>query len=94
MRPGKTHFEQISVDTVLKIAKRLRDDNFGGDMVNIQTPEEVSSPPEKGWRAVAQQIQHEQDPKTMSLLVQKLLIELDEETLPKNRGIGRSGLPS
>ncbi len=93
MRPGKTHFEQISVDTVLKIAKKLRDDNFGGDIVNIQTPEEVSSPL-KGWRAVAQQIQHEQDPKTMSLLVQKLLIELDEETSPKNRGIGRSGIPS
>jgi hypothetical protein len=92
MRAAKTHFEQIPVDTVLKVAKRLPENNVdGNDSVNVETQDEVSSPNEEGWREVAQQVQQEQDPKRLSGLVQKLLIELDEEKLRKNGTIGRSG---
>ena len=92
MRAAKTHFEQIPVDTVMKIAKKLPQSNVvGNDSVNVETRDEVSSPHEEGWREVAQQIQQEQDPKTVSLLVQKLLTELDEEKLRKNGSIGLSG---
>ena len=92
MRPAKTHFEQIPVETVLKITKKLpepEDDLGGNDSVN-ETRDEVSPPHDEGWRAVAQQIQHEQDPKRMGDLVQKLLTELDEQQLRKDGNIGRS----
>ena len=93
MRPAKTHFEQIPVDTVMKIAKKLpeAENDLGGyDSANGETRDEVSSPHQEAWRAVAQQIQHEQDSTRMGELVQKLLTELDEQQLRKNGTIGRS----
>jgi hypothetical protein len=92
MRAAKTHFEQIPVDTVMKIATRLPDNDLAEDsIVNIETRDEVSSPPQEGWRAVAQQIQQERDPKTVSVLVQKLIAELDEVELRRHGATGRSG---
>ena len=91
MRAAKTHFDQIPVDTVMKIAKKLPQNDVGGnDCVNVETRDEVSSVHEEGWREVAQQIQQEQDPKRVSGLVEKLLTQLDEEKLRKS-GIGRLG---
>lgn len=94
MRLGKTYFEQIPVDTVSRIAKKLPDnDVVENKTVNVELRGELSSPPQESWREVAQQIQNERDPKTMSLLVQKLLAELDEEHLRRNGPIDRSGSP-
>ena len=82
MRASKTHFEQIPVETVKKIATELPDNNAGGnDSVNVETPDEVKSPHHEGWREVAHQVQQEQDPQKMSGLVHRLLAELDEEHL-------------
>ncbi len=92
MRAAKTHFEQIPVDIVMKIATRLPDNDVAEeDSVNIEARDEVSAPPQEGWRAVAQQIQQERDPKAMSVLVQKLIAELDEEELRRHGATGRSG---
>jgi hypothetical protein len=91
MRAVKTYFEQIPVDAVMKIATRLPNNDLAEEgSVNIETRDEVTSPPAEGWRAVAQQIQQERDPKTMSVLVQKLIAELDEEELRRHGATGRS----
>ena len=91
MRAAKTYFQQIPVDTVMRIATRLPDNDVAeDDSVMVETRDEISSPPQEGWRAVAQQIQQERDPKMMSILVQKLIAELDEEELRRHGATGRS----
>ena len=83
MQASKTHFEQIPVETVKKIAKELPDNNaIGNDSAGVEAREEITSPQER-WREVAQEVQQEKDPKRMIGLVQQLIAELDEEQLRK-----------
>jgi hypothetical protein len=73
MRAAKTHFEQIPVETVKKIAKEFR-------VLDVITP------PQERWRLVAEQVQQEQDPKRLTELVEQLLEEFDGKDLRKGSG--------
>ena len=73
MRASRTHFEQIPVETVKKIAIEMRD--------------EITSPLVR-WREVAQQVQQEQDPTRMIELVQQLVGEFDAEEIRKRERSG------
>ena len=77
MRASKTHFEQIPVATVKKIAKELPKSSV--------MPDEIT-PPQENWRELAKQVQQEQDPKRMTELVTQLLAEFDEGNLRKGSG--------
>ncbi len=79
MRASKTHFEQIPVATVKKIAKEF------GDTSAIQAPDEIT-PPQEHWRRVAEQVQQEQDPKRLTELVEQLLEEFDGKGVRKDSG--------
>ena len=80
----KTHFEQISVETVKKIATELPPTNGAGNQSGSdETYTEFASAP-KGWREVAQQVQLEQDPTKMVDLVRQLIAEFDKEELRKH----------
>ena len=76
MRASKTHFEQIPVETVKKIAKELPETS------GVQTLDEVM-PPQENWRELAKQVQEEQDPKRITQLVTQLLAEFDLRDLRK-----------
>jgi hypothetical protein len=76
MRASKTHFEQIPVETVKKIAKELPES---------VAPDEIS-PPHEGWRELAKQAVQEPDPKRMTELVTQLLAEFEEANLRKASG--------
>jgi hypothetical protein len=77
MRASKTHFEQIPVATVKKIAKELPKSSV--------VPDEIT-PPQENWRELAKQVQQEQDPKRMTELVTQLLAEFDAGNLRKGSG--------
>jgi hypothetical protein len=77
MRASKTHFEQIPVATVKKIAKELPKSSVMPDEITL---------PQENWRELAKQVQQEQDPKRMTELVTQLLAEFDEENLRKGSG--------
>ena len=79
MRASKTHFEQIPVETVKKIAKELPETS------GVQLLDEVR-PPQEPWRELAKQVQEEQDPKRMSELVTQLLVAFDERNPRKESG--------
>jgi hypothetical protein len=79
MRASKTHFEQVSVETVKKIAKEFRETSA------VQALDEIT-PPQERWRLVAEQVQQEQDPKRLTELVEQLLEEFDEKDLRKVPG--------
>lgn len=74
MRASKTHFEQIPVETVKKIAKELPDTSAG------QAQDEIT-PLQEHWKEVAKQVQQEHDPKRMTELVTQLLAEFDKRSL-------------
>ena len=78
MRASKTHFEQIPVATVKKIAKELPK-----SCVRSRTRSPLLR---RDWRELAKQVQQEQDPKRMTELVTQLLAEFDEENLRKGSG--------
>ena len=84
MHDPKTHFEQIPVETVKKIATRLPEKEFpgedaiGDDTVDVETEQKGTSPQER-WRDVAQDVQREEDPKKIVGLVQQLIATLDDE---------------
>lgn len=73
MRASKTHFEQIPVETVKRIATELPETCVG------QARYETT--PRERWREVALQVQQEQDPNKMTELVQQLLAEFDRRDL-------------
>ena len=79
METRKTHFEQIPITTVKKIA-----DEFSANKIGHHAPEAVSSHPES-WREVAKRVQKETDSGKMIELVRKLITTYDEETT-QNRG--------
>jgi hypothetical protein len=79
MRASKTHFEQIPVETVKKIAKEFR------EISAVQALDQMT-PPQERWRQVAERVQQEQDPRRLTELVEQLLEEFDETDLRKGSG--------
>jgi hypothetical protein len=80
----KTHFEQIPVEVVKKIAAILpaeefpNDDASGDDTAEIEIEKKATTADER-WREVAQKVQHEPDPQKMIGLVQELIAAFDNE---------------
>lgn len=88
MRASKTHFEQIPVETVKKIAKESPDTNeVQSYSVSAETRDEVTSPQEH-WRKVAKQAQNEQDPNKLLELVEELIAEFDEQIRKRPGSVG------
>jgi hypothetical protein len=79
MVKSKTHFEQVPVEMVKKIAKALREkalsgnDAIGNDSVAAQ----------EDWRQLAQRVQQEPDPSRMIGLVEQLIVTFDKEKAQK-----------
>lgn len=81
MPMSKTNFEQIPVDIVKKIA---------AVDPPVHEPENKKAPAgdtttQAGWRALAERVQQEEDPRKMMGLVQNLIAKLDEEEIGKGR---------
>jgi len=76
MRASKTHFEQIPVQTVKRIATELPETSV------VQAQDEITSPQE-GWREVARQVEQEKDPEKVIELAQQLLAKFDKRDLRK-----------
>jgi hypothetical protein len=97
MTTRKTHFQQIPVELVKKIAQELpRTENHATHAVKNETRNDFRVPingpinhpindPVEQWRDVAEKVQREQDPKKMIALVDQLIAKLDEERSPANR---------
>jgi hypothetical protein len=83
MKASNTHFEQIPVETVKKIAQELPAVAEIDD-VTTETKDEVTLEP-KRWREVAQKVQLESDPQKMMKLVEDLIAAFDEEEFCKSR---------
>ncbi len=79
MQTSKTHFEQIPVETVKKIATELPG-------TGIVRPRDGISPPQERWRELAMQVQEEQDPKRFTELVTQLIVAFDERNPGKGFG--------
>jgi hypothetical protein len=77
MKASNTHFGQIPVETVKKIAKELPN-IIEIDHVTTETQNEVT-PEQKRWREVAEKVQIENDPQRMIKLVEELIAAFDEE---------------
>jgi hypothetical protein len=91
MKAWKTHFEQIPVETVKRIAKELPEKAIGKEEgTSIETREEGRSS-QQPWREVAKKVQEEQDPQRMIELVQELIVKLDAEQIGKRLPHSRSG---
>ena len=79
MQMSKTHFEQIPVETVKKIAKELPE-------TGVVQPLDGIPPPQEHWRELAKQVQEEQDPKRFTELVTELIVAFDERNLRNGSG--------
>jgi hypothetical protein len=83
MREGKTHFEQIAVETVKRIATELPQRSpIENDGKSLEAQEEVMSS-QKDWRQLAQQVLQEKDPIKTIELGQQLVEALEQEKLQK-----------
>jgi hypothetical protein len=91
MPATKTHFEQIPVETVRKIAVEIpaqtpekivnptpSSEEVVSDKMNVHGHAEVASEPER-WREMALKVQQEQNPEKIVGLVQQLIATFDEE---------------
>jgi len=67
----KTHFEQIPVETVKRIARQFPATRA------VQERDEIA-PPHERWRETARQVVEEPDPQKMTELVKRLLAEFDK----------------
>ena len=78
MRELQTHFEQIPVERVKKIATEIsdKDDNT---QIPVGEKAQVASSPQETWRVLAERVQNERDPKKMIELVQQLIDTLEEK---------------
>jgi hypothetical protein len=84
MPPPKTHFEQIPVETVRKIATEFPQANaVENDSPGAQTPE--VTPDGGDWRELAQKVQEETDSTKMMGMVEELIAKLDEVDRTKRR---------
>jgi hypothetical protein len=79
MRTFKTHFEQIPVEIVKKIAKEL-------PATSVVPPPDEIGPPQEHWRELAKQVQQEQDSTRLTELVTRLLAAFDGRSLRKSSG--------
>ena len=74
---SETYFEQVAVETVMKIAtelpQRCATENDG---VSLETQNEIT-PNQKDWRKLAQLIQQEQDPERLTQLTEQLIAALE-----------------
>jgi hypothetical protein len=75
----KTHFEQIPVQRVKRIAKELPETGV------VQALDDIA-PAQEHWRELAKQVQEEQDPKRMTDLVTQLLVAFDERKFRRGSG--------
>jgi len=81
MQKAGIHFEQISVETVKKIAtQHPHSSSVGNDAWSAETRDKRMSSEEE-WRQLAQQVQQEKDPQRLVHLMQQLLDALHEEKL-------------
>jgi hypothetical protein len=80
METRRTHFEQIPVATVKKIAHEF---SANRDREDHRHDSDTSS--HEDWREVAQRVQAETDSKKLHELVQELIQKYDKETPPKER---------
>ena len=80
MRETQTHFDQIPVQTVKKIATEMTSRDIDTDIAASEKAHVARSPRER-WQELAEKVQREQDPKKMVELVQQLIITLDERKL-------------
>ena len=84
MRTSKTHFEQIPVATVKKIAQDLpRNNAIETDGVDVEVRRKIPAA-EEGWRQLARRIQQEIDPNKMVGLVEQLIVTFDNEKIRKS----------
>ena len=89
MAPSNTFFEQIPIETVMRIATEFPEKKpIGSDGHNTEVPDEVTSPRES-WRQIAQKVVDEQDPKRVVELAEQLIAKLDEERLCKHPPLTR-----
>jgi len=85
MQKSKTHFEQIPVEIVKRIAKEIPAyDAFPNESESIESQGEATSV-QDDWREMAQRVQKEQDPNRMIGLVQQLIERFDKEQLRGRR---------
>jgi len=84
METPKTHFEQIPVATVKKIAHEFPASEIGDRMPDV----DVSTPGD--WREVAQRVQGETDSDKMLELIQELIEKYDEGKTQKCRSVGHA----
>jgi hypothetical protein len=91
---SETHFEQIAVETVKKIAtdvpQRCAIENDG---VGLETQEKIT-PNQKDWRRLAQLIQQEQDPERLTQLTEQLIAALEasvERRSPRHQSLMQRG---
>ena len=88
MLKSKTHFEQVPVEMVKKIAKALSEkalpesDAIKNDSGDIETQPEVRAAQED-WRQLALRVQQEPDPSRMIGLVEQLIVTFDKEKAQK-----------
>lgn len=84
MPESKTHFEQISVETVKKIANEFpAADEIESENGNDARQEDLTTE-YRDWRELARRAEQERDPARLVVLVQKLNALLDEETRRKS----------
>ena len=84
MQKSKTHFEQIPVETVKRIARGLPQNHpIEPDSVGVETRPEVTAAAQD-WRQLAQRVQLEPDPKKMIGLVEQLIVTFDKEKARKS----------
>ena len=86
METRKTHFEQIPIATVKKIAYEFPASEIGDRMPDV----DVSTPGD--WREVAQRVQGETDSDKMLELIQELIEKYDEGKTQKCRSVRNAGL--
>ena len=82
MKASNTHFEQIPVGMVKKIATELPNVLEIDDLTS-ETQDRVA-PPQERWREMAQKVRVEYDPQRMTKLVEELIAAFDEESLRKS----------
>ena len=74
---SETYFEQVAVETVMKIATELPQRcAIENDGVSLETQDEIT-PNQKDWRKLAQLIQQEQDAERLTQLTEQLIAALD-----------------
>ncbi|MGD0415035.1 MAG: hypothetical protein ABSA80_06755 [Terriglobales bacterium] len=83
MKASNTHFEQIPVETVKKIAEELPQ-AIEIDDGTTETQQDEVIPQQKRWHEIAWKLKVENDPQRMTVLVEELIAAFDEEQRRKS----------